>query len=291
VLDLLPHTLAGEKKDCIIEPSLSLSRESRAKVSSKFDTQASRYYRVNHFNRKFKTIKIVAHTLTIIDCIEQVCAHVRRLLLATKEIRHHPSIIQSNAMRLWRPTRFLRLLLCIALLQVGACASTSPAAQQQCEVPAPLVTTVQQAALACEPEIDLASEAAVRKLSLGNEWHGEGRYKAAFDAYEAVLAEHASLLTDAYALWGMVALRLDRDNPDYSRDAAQTVAYVLDQRAGDAINSETAAEARLLWFAAKIMIEADADKDRVIVENRKLEGELEQRDEAIQRLRELTVGR
>jgi hypothetical protein len=29
----------------------------------------------------------------------------------------------------------------------------------------------------------------------------------------------------------------------------------------------------------------------VIVENRKLEGELEQRDEAIQRLRELTVGR
>ncbi len=216
---------------------------------------------------------------------------MRRPPIETKEMRQQPSSFKTKALRLWRSTGFSRLLLCVALLQVGACASTSPSAQQQCEVQVPLVAAVQEVALACEPEIDLASEAAVRKLSLGNEWHGEGRYQAAFDAYEAVLAEHASLLTDAYALWGMVALRLDRDNPDYSRDAAQTVAYVLDQRVGDAINSEAAAEARLLWFAVKIMIEADADKDKVMVENRKLEGELEQRDEAIQRLRELTVGR
>ncbi|MGB5325689.1 MAG: hypothetical protein WBN40_09740 [Pseudomonadales bacterium] len=143
----------------------------------------------------------------------------------------------------------------------------------------------------CEPEIDLATEAALRKLNLGNEWHREGRYEAAFEAYEAVLAEHASLLADAYALWGIIALRLDRDNPGYSRDAAQTVHYVLDQRAAEAVQGEATEEARLLWYSAKVMIDADASKDRVVEENRKLQSELEQRDEAIARLRELTVGR
>ncbi|MBT8140270.1 MAG: hypothetical protein KJP25_10910 [Gammaproteobacteria bacterium] len=177
----------------------------------------------------------------------------------------------------------LLLVLCLP-----ACVAPPPPEpciiQQVMPEPAPAPLPV------CEPEIDLATEAALRKLSLGNEWHREGRYKAAFQAYEAVLAEHASLLADAYALWGIIAVRLDRDNPDYSRDAAQTVAYVLDQRAADAVQGEAAEEARLLWFSAKIMIEADVSKDKVIEQNRQLKKELEQRDEAIARLRELTVG-
>jgi len=175
------------------------------------------------------------------------------------------------------------------LLLLAACA-TPPPPPLPCIAPPPLEPVVAPPAPTCEPEIDLATEAAMRKLGLGNEWHQEGRYEAAFEAYEAVLAEHASLLADAYALWGIVSLRLDRDNPGYSRDAAQTVTYVLDQRASQAAEGEAAAEARLLWFAAKIMIEADISKDKVVAENRRLRGELEQRDEAIQRLRELTVG-
>lgn len=144
--------------------------------------------------------------------------------------------------------------------------------------------------VACEPEIDLGTEAAVRKLALANEWHGEMRYQSAFEAYESVLSEHASLLSDAYALWGIIAIRLDRDNPQYSREAAQTAIYVLDQRARQALEGEAANEARLLWFSAKIMIEADVSKDKVVAENRQLKSELGQRDEAIKRLRELTLG-
>ena len=93
-----------------------------------------------------------------------------------------------------------------------------------------------------------------------------------------------------YSNFGIIALRLDRDNPDYSREAAQTAIYVLDQRAKDALKTEAASEARLLWFSAQIMVEADVSKDKVVAENRELEAELAQRDEAIKRMRELTLG-
>ncbi|NNC54727.1 MAG: hypothetical protein HKO07_03280 [Pseudomonadales bacterium] len=98
----------------------------------------------------------------------------------------------------------------LLILSLSACVAPPP--PEPCIIqqvtPAPLPTPV------CEPEIDLATEAALRKLSLGNEWHREGRYDAAFQAYEAVLAEHASLLADAYALWGIVAFIIYRNYPD-----------------------------------------------------------------------------
>ena len=144
--------------------------------------------------------------------------------------------------------------------------------------------------MACEPDIDLATESALRKLSLANEWHNAKQYQSAFEAYESALAEHSSLLSDAYALWGIIALRLDRENPAYSREAAQTAIYVLDQRAQQALVGEAANEARLLWFSAKLMIAADVSKDLVMAENIQLNKELAQREEAIQRLRELTLG-
>lgn len=187
---------------------------------------------------------------------------------------------------LWR-VRIVGVATLLVLL--AACVSPPPAPTQQCIAP-PVQPVVVAPTPVCEPEIDLATEAALRKLNLGNEWHREGRYDASFEAYEAVLAEHASLLADAYALWGIVSLRLDRDNPAYSRDAAQTVAYVLDQRAADAVQGEAAEEARLLWYSVKVMLAADISKDKVVDQNRTLRKELEQREEAIQRLRELTVG-
>ena len=96
---------------------------------------------------------------------------------------------------------------------------------------------------------------------------------------------------DAYALWGIIAVRLDRDNPNYSRESARTVSYVLDQRIRDGLPGEATAEAQLLKFSVDMMLAADVSKDNVVAENRKLEEELGQREEAIQRLRELTVGR
>ena len=174
-----------------------------------------------------------------------------------------------------------------SLWVIAGCAGQPPAPPQVVADPQPepvIVKTI------CEPEIDLVTEAAKRKLALANEWHREGRYQAAFEAYESGLAEHASLLADAYALWGIVAMRLDRDNPDYDRDAARTAAYVLQQRADAALAGEAKNEAQLLLFSTKIMIDADVSKDGVVVENRKLREELAQREEAIKRLKELTLG-
>lgn len=187
--------------------------------------------------------------------------------------------------------RLLNVVFTGLLLALAACASPpppspAPIAEAVAPEPAPIVTEP----LVCEPEIDLSTEAAMRKLSLANEWHSDGRYESAFEAYESVLSEHASLLADAYALWGIIALRLDRDNPDYSREAAQTAIYVLDQRIKDALDSEAASEARVLWYSTQIMVEADVSKDKVVIENRQLESELLQRDETIARMRELTLG-
>ena len=145
--------------------------------------------------------------------------------------------------------------------------------------------------MACEPDIDLATESVLRKLALANEWHKAKQYQSAFEAYESALAEHSSLLSDAYALWGIIALRLDRENSAYSREAAQTAIYVLDQRVKQALTGEASNEARLLWFSAALMITADVSKDQVMAENIQLNKELAQREEAIQRLRELTLGK
>ena len=121
--------------------------------------------------------------------------------------------------------------------------------------PAPIIEPI-----ACEPEIDLATEAAVRKLKLANEWHKELRYESAFEAYEAVLAEHASLLSDAYALWGIISIRLDRDNPGYSSDGALTAIDVLDQSTQLAIVCHASNESRVVWLSAQIRIKADVRK-------------------------------
>lgn len=200
----------------------------------------------------------------------------------------------------------IHIVLALGLSLLTACASTaSPPVVEKAAIQteSPYSPTATPGALAaeiaaapipeadCETEPDLSLEAVQRKLALGNDWHKEKRYQVALEAYESVLVDHASLITDAYALWGIIALRLDRDNPDYDRETARTVAYVLEQRASDALKSDAAATAQLLWFSAKVMLDADVSKDNVVNENRQLRGELAKREEAIQKLRELTVGR
>ncbi|MGB2271704.1 MAG: hypothetical protein ACPH15_01660 [Pseudomonadales bacterium] len=191
--------------------------------------------------------------------------------------------------------KFLQTTALIGLVVLlNACASTSFEPLSSPDNPRTSQTTssvTTSSPLACEPDIDLATESSLRKLTLANEWHSAMQYQSAFEAYEAVLAEHSSLLSDAYALWGIIALRLDRENPDYNREAAQTAIYVLDQRVQQALTGEAANEARLLWFSTQLMIAADVSKDQVMSENIQLNKELAQREEAIQRLRELTLGK
>ena len=143
----------------------------------------------------------------------------------------------------------------------------------------------------CLPDVDLVEEAALRKLALANEWHNDKKYDSAFEAYEAVLAENASPLTDAYALFGLVSMRLDRNSESYGRETALMTMHVLEQRAEEALNGDAADVARLLLFSARTMIAADIDKDNVAAENRRLREENAQHEEALKRLREVTLGR
>ena len=192
--------------------------------------------------------------------------------------------------------KYLQITVWVGLVALlTACASTpleySPRPADHHAHNASPSTSNTPSPMACEPDIDLATESVLRKLALANEWHTAKQYQSAFEAYESALAEHSSLLSDAYALWGIIALRLDRENPAYSREAAQTAIYVLDQRAQQALTGEASNEARLLWFSAELMIAADISKDQVMAENIQLNKELAQREEAIQRLRELTLGK
>ena len=192
--------------------------------------------------------------------------------------------------------KYLQITVWVGLVALlTACASTpleySPRSADHRAHSASPSTAIAPSPMACEPDIDLATESVLRKLALANEWHTAKQYHSAFEAYESALAEHSSLLSDAYALWGIIALRLDRENPAYSREAAQTAIYVLDQRAQQALTGEASNEARLLWFSAELMIAADVSKDQVMAENIQLNKELAQREDAIQRLRELTLGK
>lgn len=219
-------------------------------------------------------------------------------------------IIKFNARR----TDVVLMMVLFALLQ--ACATLPPEPLPLPPEPEPAPVVVEP--VVCKPEINLKEIAALRKLALATEWHREQRYESAYEAYESILAEQASVLTDAHALWGIIALRLDRDNPGYSRDSAKTAMYVLENRFSDmslrasvddidealfgddhadhvererfAKQVEAQQQAKLLWFSAKIMVDADVSKDQVVIENKQLGEELVQREAALKRLKELTLG-
>lgn len=130
---------------------------------------------------------------------------------------------------------------------------------------------------------------AINQLILAHQRHEQGNYAAALQIYEAVLVDKASLLSDAYALLGLIALGLDRDNPAYSRETASNTLHVFHQRIDQAAMTDAANEARLLRLTASLLLKADVNKDQVMLENSQLLDELAQRDEAIKRLRELTL--
>ena len=83
---------------------------------------------------------------------------------------------------------------------------------------------------ACEDELGEREQLIFNQLALAIDWHAEGRYSSAMEAYEAVLADDFSIKSNAYALWGIISLRLDRNNQDYDRDAAALVFNVLQKR-------------------------------------------------------------
>lgn len=131
---------------------------------------------------------------------------------------------------------------------------------------------------------------AIDQLMRANEWHEVGNYAGALEAYEAVLVDKASLLTDAYALLGLITLGLDRDNPAYSRANVNNTLHVFHQRIDQAMMTDAANEAQLLRLTASLFVKADVSKDQLMLKNTQLLDELSQRDEAIKRLRELTLG-
>ena len=130
---------------------------------------------------------------------------------------------------------------------------------------------------------------AINQLILAYQKHEQGNYAVVLEIYEAVLVDRASLLIDAYALLGLIALGLDRDNPAYSRETASNTLHVFHQRIDQAAKTDVANEARLLCLTASLLLKADVNKDQVMLENSQLLDELAQRDEAIKRLRELTL--
>jgi hypothetical protein len=130
---------------------------------------------------------------------------------------------------------------------------------------------------------------AINQLILAHQMHEQGDYAAALEIYETVLVDKASVLSDAYALLGLIALGLDRDNPAYSRETASNTLHVFHQRIDQAAMTDVANEARLLRLTASLLVKADVNKDQVMLENSQLLDELAQRDEAIKRLRELTL--
>ena len=70
-----------------------------------------------------------------------------------------------------------------------------------------------KARTAASSDANAALTTAINQLILAHQMHEQGDYAAALEIYGAVLVDKASLLSDAYALLGLIALGLDRDNP------------------------------------------------------------------------------
>ena len=96
-----------------------------------------------------------------------------------------------------RETPLIAVCIAMLFLLLSACSSTANSQHNTSQItrsqPAALAETSpaelcpQPEPVACEPVVDLAAEAALRKLVLGNDWHKERRYGAAMEAYESVL--------------------------------------------------------------------------------------------------------
>ena len=127
-------------------------------------------------------------------------------------------------------------------------------------------------------------------LTSANNFHQSKQYNEAHDIYESILVDQENMLANIYALWGIIALKVDRDNPDYDRAIANVSLDVMEERINKIEHYVLAHEARLLKYSAEFMIKADLSKDEVIEENKTLITEIAQRDEAIKRLRDLSLG-
>lgn len=178
-----------------------------------------------------------------------------------------------------------------------SCASHQVVEENTVEESSPGVqTAVAEPPPVCVPKEDpeqVQKAEALRKLALGQSWHAERRYDVAMRAYESSLAENASPLSDVYALWGMLNLLVDRDNPDYSRDRAQQAYYVIESRVArlKQINdAESSAEADMIMRSAQKLLDADQSKDIVVNQNKRLAAELAKKEEALEKLKALTLG-
>ena len=129
-----------------------------------------------------------------------------------------------------------------------------------------------------------------KRLVLANNFHSSKKYSQAYEIYESILANQDNLLANIYAIWGVVALKIDRDNPEYDRQSASRYLDIMEERIQNTKQQKTIYEAKLLKFSAELMVQADYSKDTVIDENKVLIAEIAQRDEAIKRLRELSLG-
>ena len=127
-------------------------------------------------------------------------------------------------------------------------------------------------------------------LTSANNFHQSQQYNEAHEIYESILVDQENMLANIYALWGIIALKVDRDNPDYDRAIANVSLDVMEKRINKIVHNVLAHEARLLKYSAELMIKADLSKDEVIEENKALIAEIAQRDEAIKRLRDLSLG-
>ena len=191
--------------------------------------------------------------------------------------------------------RALSALRIFVLASIATACASQPPQPEPAVIPEPV----------CEPEVVVQEKEVIvdrlpgetkRKLTTAMEAHRGDYFELSRESYESVLADGAGLQSDAFALWGMVTLFLDRDYSEYSRDNAKTVLSVMEHKltkASEVPENDIRAteEARLLLTAMKVLFAADIAKDDVVAENKKLRSELANRDQAISRLRELTVGK
>lgn len=218
-------------------------------------------------------------------------------------IRHHLPLLDSlliiRRRRSSPPQDILRKESFMSLRHICLLLISISLLLQGCSSPAAREPVLAEPAPVCEPEIRVVErevvvgrmpDKAVLSLDDGARLAFLGDYPAARSVYESVLAQQYGLQVDALALWGLVNLAIDRNNPDYSREDAATIQSALSGRLSIAADDPLQQEARLVLASIKTLLIADRGKDTVVEENVLLKKELENREEAIDRLRELTVG-
>jgi tetratricopeptide (TPR) repeat protein len=179
------------------------------------------------------------------------------------------------------------IVLLIGFLLLQACAGSPPENQNAPNLYSSDPLCVAPVEEPVEDDSDDESQVVLEELVEANKYYSEKRYEEAMQAYENVLVVSDAPKSNIESLIGLAKLRLMAESGLADVELADMVMKELDRRLGKAGLQD-------VYYAEMALLNSILDYEKTIktlrTDKSYLERELARKEEAIRRLKELTVG-